>query len=56
MTAVLPVPLTTVRTPLQAMGTTGARHLLARIHGVAAARRVALPVELVVGATTKPQA
>lgn len=55
LTAVLPVPLTTVRTPLRMMGAIGARHLLARIHGVAAERRVVLPVDLLPGATTAQQ-
>lgn len=52
LTAVLPVPLTTVATPRHQMGVTGARHLLARIHGVRPKRAIALPVKVLPGATT----
>ncbi|MEL6450760.1 MAG: LacI family DNA-binding transcriptional regulator [Pseudomonadota bacterium] len=55
LTAVLPVPLTTVRTPRRLIGTTGARNLLARIHGIAVERLVTLPVEFVPGATIRHQ-
>ena len=55
ITRVLPVQMTTVRTPRRAMGRVGARHLLARIKGVRPERSVALPVTIVEGATTRLQ-
>jgi LacI family gluconate utilization system Gnt-I transcriptional repressor len=55
LSGVLPVPLTTVKTPRRLMGITGARNLLARIHGVQPQKSVALPVEIVEGGTTRLQ-
>ena len=55
LNAVLPLRLTTVRTPRRAMGVQGARALIARIHGVVQERSVVLPSELVPGATTRTQ-
>lgn len=55
LASVLPLPLTTVRTPRRTMGALGARQLLARIHGVGKRESIALPVELVRGATTRAQ-
>ncbi|CTQ51196.1 LacI family DNA-binding transcriptional regulator [Jannaschia donghaensis] len=55
LNTVLPVPLTTVSTPRRQMGVMGARNLLARMHGVAGARAVALPVKVQPGGTTRPQ-
>lgn len=56
MTRVLPVSLTTVRTPRTQMGIMGAQRLLARIHGVTPPRSTALPVQVIEGGTTRPQA
>lgn len=53
LTTVLPVPMTTARTPRRHMGIVGARNLLARIHGVETERSTALPIELVAGKTTR---
>ncbi|PTX54932.1 LacI family transcriptional regulator [Litoreibacter ponti] len=55
LNSVLPVELTTVATPRKLMGITGARNLLARIHGVEAPRSVALPVKIQPGKTTRAQ-
>ena len=55
LNTVLPLELTTVRTPRRAMGVQGARALIARIHGVVQERVVALPCELVPGATVRAQ-
>ncbi|MEM9550497.1 MAG: LacI family DNA-binding transcriptional regulator [Pseudomonadota bacterium] len=55
VTTVLPVPLSTIRTPRRLIGVTGARNLLARINGVSPDPVVRLPVELVQGATTRLQ-
>ncbi|WP_420010747.1 LacI family DNA-binding transcriptional regulator [Tateyamaria sp.] len=55
LTTVLPTPLTTVRTPRKLIGTTGARHLLARINRIDVPRLVTLPVEFVPGATIRAQ-
>lgn len=55
ITSVLPLPLTTVRTPRRQMGDTGARNIVARIHGVRPERTVCLPVVIEPGATTRPQ-
>lgn len=55
LASILPVPLSTVRTPRRQMGITGARNLLARIHGVEAARKVVLPIKIIDGATTRRQ-
>ena len=52
LTAVLPVEMTTVRTPRREIGVLGARHVLARIAGLSPERSVALPVTVVPGATT----
>ncbi len=52
---VLPVKLTTVKTPRRTMGVTGARAILARIHGLPAEPSQAMPVELVIGETTRQQ-
>ncbi|MGL4440580.1 MAG: LacI family DNA-binding transcriptional regulator [Bosea sp. (in: a-proteobacteria)] len=52
--AVLPRPLTTVITPRLLMGSLGARTLLARINGAKVERQSVVPVELSIGATTRP--
>jgi LacI family gluconate utilization system Gnt-I transcriptional repressor len=52
---VLPVKLTTVKTPRKTMGILGARAILARIHGIPAVPPQALPVEFVPGETTRQQ-
>ncbi len=57
ITHVLPVPLTTLRTPRRQIGVLGARRLLARINGATAGtgvpRSTALPVQVVDGGTTR---
>lgn len=53
LTSVLPVPMTTARTPRRPMGVVGARNLLARIHGVETERATVLPIELIPGETTR---
>ena len=55
ITSVLPVALTTARTPRHDMGVIGARNLILRIKGVEPAKSIELPVEIVVGATTSKQ-
>ncbi|MFN3824965.1 MAG: LacI family DNA-binding transcriptional regulator [Pseudorhodobacter sp.] len=55
LTNVLPQALTTMRTPRRQMGTLGARHLLARIHGAKVARATCLPCTLQPGATLRPR-
>lgn len=55
LNTVLPVPLTTVSTPRHLMGVTGARTLLARLHGVGVARATALPIKVQPGGTTRAQ-
>ncbi len=55
ITGVLPVKLTTIKTPRRLMGITGARTILAKINGVSVEAAKALPVELVAGETTRPQ-
>jgi LacI family gluconate utilization system Gnt-I transcriptional repressor len=55
ITNVLTTRLTTLRTPRRLMGATGARNLLARIHGVKCERSTTLPIELVCGETTRRQ-
>ncbi len=53
--AILPQRLTTVRTPRRQMGIMGARNLLARINNVPVEKAIALPVEVVIGDTTRQQ-
>ena len=53
--SVLPMQLTTFRTPRNLMGSTGARNLLARVNGVKTQTAVAFPVEVCVGQTTRVQ-
>ena len=55
LNTVLPVPLTTVRTPRRLLGVTGARNLLARLHGIKGERTTVLPVDIVAGGTTRLQ-
>jgi len=55
ITTVLPTALTTLRTPRHEMGLTGARNILARIHGVAPLRAVRLSATVVAGETTRCQ-
>ncbi len=55
LTSVLPVAMTTVRTPRREIGVIGARHVIARINGLSPDRAVALPVTVVPGATTSPR-
>lgn len=55
ITSVLPVALTTVRTPRRDLGVVGARNLILRIKGVEPDQSVELPVEIIVGATTRKQ-
>jgi LacI family gluconate utilization system Gnt-I transcriptional repressor len=55
LTSVLPTDLTTVRTPRQRMGVTGARNLLSRINGVPTEKSVLLPLELNAGQSTRQQ-
>lgn len=55
ITGVLPVALTTVRTPRHQMGITGARQIVARLHGVSPEPVVRLAVQIEEGATTRPQ-
>ena len=45
-------PLTTVRFPIEDVGSHAARYLLARLAGGTPARRIELPIELVVRAST----
>ena len=51
---ILPSPITTVTTQRQLMGATGARNLLARIHGAVVDRCVTIPTRLLKGQTTRP--
>lgn len=53
--AVLPLPITTVSTPRQQMGATGARHLVARIHGAIVDRNTVVPTRIREGRTTRIQ-
>ncbi len=53
--SVLPVKLTTVRTLRRLMGIAGARNLLARINGVVVEKSQNLPLEFVIGQTTRQQ-
>lgn len=55
ITGVPPVALSTERTPRQQRGTTGARLVMARIHGVSPEPVVGLPVQIEGGATTRLQ-
>ncbi|WP_299964161.1 LacI family DNA-binding transcriptional regulator [uncultured Roseobacter sp.] len=55
LASVLPKKLTTVRTLRRLMGITGASDLLARINGVARVPAKSLPLELIVGETTRRQ-
>lgn len=55
LTSVLPVALTTARTPRRDLGVVGARNLILRIKGVEPDESVELPVEIITGATTKKQ-
>jgi LacI family gluconate utilization system Gnt-I transcriptional repressor len=52
---VLPRPLTTLETPRRQIGTTAARHLLARLNGLTPPAVTVLPCTLVPGATVRPQ-
>lgn len=52
LTNVLPVRLTTLKTPRHLMGVTGARNFPARINGVTGERVVKLPVDALSGSTT----
>lgn len=52
LTRVLPVQLTTVKTPRRQMGVIGARLLLARINGAKVDKSTIMPVQLVEGETT----
>lgn len=52
LNTVLPRPITTVRTPLNAMGVTGARNLVARMNGAVVARSMVLPTLIQDGDTT----
>lgn len=51
--SVLSRPITTLKTPRQAMGATGARNLVARINGAVVERCVSLPTVLREGSTTR---
>jgi LacI family transcriptional regulator, gluconate utilization system Gnt-I transcriptional repressor len=53
--AVLPRPLTTIVTPRHQMGSQGARLLIARINGAKVEPLIVAPVELSIGATTRPR-
>ena len=53
--AVLPLALTTVVTPRQQMGETGARNLLARINGAVLERSTVFPTHIKEGRTTRGQ-
>lgn len=53
--SVLPIELTTFRTPRTLMGSTGARNLLARINGAKTQTSVSFPVEVCAGQTTRVQ-
>lgn len=55
ITQVLPVALTTARTPRRELGVVGARNLILRIKGVEPVSSVELPVDIVAGDTTKYQ-
>lgn len=55
LTRVLPVELTTVRTPRRQMGVMGARLLMARINGVSVDKSTVLPVHFHEGQTTRLQ-
>lgn len=50
---ILPMPITTVITPRTQMGLIGARNIVARIKGATIDRRVTIPTELRIGATTR---
>lgn len=50
---ILPLPITTVLTQRQLMGATGARNLVARIHGAVVERSVRIPTRLQEGRTTR---
>ncbi|WP_308915831.1 LacI family DNA-binding transcriptional regulator [Jannaschia sp. LMIT008] len=55
LSAILPRPLTTMATPRRQIGQVAARHLLARLNGIAPPALTALPCTLVPGATTRRQ-
>lgn len=50
---VLNQKITTVKTPLQLMGTTAMRNLIARIHGADIERAISMPVTIEIGTTTR---
>jgi LacI family transcriptional regulator, gluconate utilization system Gnt-I transcriptional repressor len=52
---VLARPITTMSTPRRQMGLVGARHLLARLSGIAPPRNTHLPCTLCPGQTTRAQ-
>lgn len=51
---ILPLPITTVATRRPFMGATGARNLVARMHGAVVERCVRIPTKLLPGRTTGP--
>lgn len=53
ITEVLPLALTTARTPRREMGVQGAKALIARMHGVPGDLSVELPTDLIYGETTR---
>ncbi|MBM7066116.1 LacI family DNA-binding transcriptional regulator [Actibacterium sp. 188UL27-1] len=53
ITEVLPLRLTTARTPRRKMGVQGAKNLIARMHGVSSDLSVELQTELIHGETTR---
>ncbi|MFT7058346.1 MAG: LacI family gluconate utilization system Gnt-I transcriptional repressor [Pseudorhodobacter sp.] len=55
LTTVLPAKMTTICTPRRQIGLIGARHLLARLHGVTPEPVTCLPCKLVAGQTTQQQ-
>ncbi|WP_371155308.1 LacI family DNA-binding transcriptional regulator [Jannaschia sp. 2305UL9-9] len=55
LTTVLPRPITTMTSPRRQIGLTGARHLLARLHGVSPPKITRLPCEFVPGSTVRAQ-
>jgi LacI family gluconate utilization system Gnt-I transcriptional repressor len=55
LTTVLPAKKTTICTPRRQIGLIGARHLLARLHGVTPEPVTCLPCKLVAGQTTQQQ-
>lgn len=55
VTSVLPIKLTTVRTPHHLAGATGACNLLSRIKGLSCTQTEILPLDLLPGHSTRPQ-